>query len=124
MSLLTEIRDLVYQQRFTEAIKLSKNTPDEQLSFRYIDQHYKKLKPSKPSRSHDMMGWGAGWNKYRGIPRRNHNNVSKGYSWFYMTGSTFTYQSGGDGVGDGYNSGFGWGQRIFWVKTKHGFVRK
>jgi len=80
MNPLTLIRDLVYQRRFTESLKLSLTCKD--IGLPYIKTHSGELNPSRKS---IWLGNGDG----------------RGSGWGFGDG-------GGWGFGDGYGSGWGY----------------
>jgi len=109
MNPLTEIRDLVYQRRFTESLKLSLTCKP--IGLPYIKGHSGKLSPIRKLIWLDY-GWGSGDGPVGG------DGLAGGYGYGYGLGDGWDYGWGdgygdctgnGWGSGDGYGLGEGWG---------------
>jgi len=108
MNPLTEIRDLVYQSRFTESFRLILSCRE--VGLPYIRTHSWKLKPIRKTLwlddgyglGDEGWGWGSG-NGYG-------NSLGNGWGYGFNTGNGWGYDYGdGLGYGSGWGDGSGWG---------------
>jgi len=105
MNHLTTLRDLIYQERFTESLRLAHNTSYRSLGLCYIKAHSKKHRPSCKSFWPDD-GWGFRYLIGDSINQCTGDGISYNYGigtgYYYSIGDGFSYKYNEVGHGSYY----------------------